>query len=94
MIYAELDAAALAGRADLHRKLAEALDLPEWYGGNLDGLFDCLTDRREETRLCIRHADRLADALGPYGSRLLAVLEAARGENPAFQFSLEEGDRP
>lgn len=29
---------------DLLRPLGEALDFPEWYGANLDALFDCLAD--------------------------------------------------
>ncbi len=29
---------------DILRPLGEALDFPEWYGGNLDALFDCLAD--------------------------------------------------
>lgn len=30
----------------LHKALAEALRFPEWYGNNLDALYDCLTDLR------------------------------------------------
>lgn len=29
---------------DLLRPLGKALDFPEWYGANLDALFDCLSD--------------------------------------------------
>lgn len=28
----------------LHAELKEALELPDYYGGNLDALHDCLTD--------------------------------------------------
>lgn len=28
----------------LHAELKDALELPEYYGGNLDALHDCLTD--------------------------------------------------
>ena len=35
-----LDGAALPDRAALHRRLAQALDLPAWYGRNLDALRD------------------------------------------------------
>ena len=31
---------------ELHRCFAITLNFPEWYGGNLDALFDCLTDIR------------------------------------------------
>jgi hypothetical protein len=29
---------------DVLRPLGEALDFPDWYGANLDALFDCLSD--------------------------------------------------
>ena len=29
---------------DIHNALKEGLELPEYYGGNLDALLDCLTD--------------------------------------------------
>lgn len=29
---------------EIHRIIKEALDFPEWYGENLDALWDCLTD--------------------------------------------------
>ena len=28
---------------DLHKKISESLELPEWYGNNLDALWDMLT---------------------------------------------------
>ena len=39
-----LDGSAVSSREDLHEALARGLALPDWYGGNLDALFDCLTD--------------------------------------------------
>ena len=37
------------GKEDLHRALAECLDFPEWYGNNLDALYDELTEISQET---------------------------------------------
>lgn len=37
----------------LHRILAETLAFPEWYGNNLDALYDCLTDISEKTILIL-----------------------------------------
>lgn len=36
----------LETRQQLHAALAEALRFPDWYGNNLDALYDCLTDLR------------------------------------------------
>jgi hypothetical protein len=39
-----LDASGWTADGDLHRDVAEALDFPDYYGGNLDALNDCLRD--------------------------------------------------
>ena len=38
--------AGIATKDQLHKALAEALRFPQWYGNNLDALYDCLTDLR------------------------------------------------
>ena len=54
MIQAVLDGGTIGDRAALHGALAGALGFPDWYGGNLDALFDCLTDLREDADLTQR----------------------------------------
>lgn len=43
----ELVAAQLTEKETLHDVLAKELSLPEWYGRNLDALYDCLTELRD-----------------------------------------------
>ena len=47
----------------LHQELREALGFPAWYGGNLDALYDCLTDLQEETVICLAHEEELEERL-------------------------------
>lgn len=42
-----LDAQELATRRSAHEYLKQQLQFPEYYGMNLDALFDCLTDLGE-----------------------------------------------
>lgn len=42
--------------ASLHEKLKRLLAFPAYYGGNLDALNDCLSERKEKCRLWIRGA--------------------------------------
>ena len=46
-----LNCTALETKAQLHAALAEALSFPDWYGNNLDALYDCLTDLEEPVHL-------------------------------------------
>jgi RNAse (barnase) inhibitor barstar len=39
-----IDLSQVRGKKDFLDRVAEAMDFPEWFGGNLDSLNDCLTD--------------------------------------------------
>lgn len=86
MIRAEIDGGAVTGREALHERLASQLALPEWYGKNLDALYDCLTGPGEEIYLCLRDPAALEKALGGYARTFLRVLEEAQREGSRFRF--------
>ena len=63
---------------EVYRRIAEALDLPGYYGRNLDALYDCLTEIDEDT--CIG----VYGSMGPpeeYLSRVRRVFCDAEEEN-------------
>lgn len=76
-------------REELHDALIRALNLPTWYGRNLDALYDCLTALKQDTELRLLHPARLEEALGGYARSLLSVLRDAAAENPNFRVTLE-----
>ena len=77
-----LDGNTILNREMLHDTLSAALCLPEWYGRNLDALYDCLTDVQEETVLVLRGRAALEEHLGGYGHRFVRLLEEVSLENP------------
>lgn len=81
MYVCELDGEKIKNQEILHTTLAASLGFPPWYGRNLDALFDCLTDVREETEIRILQEDALQENLGKYAGALKAVLDAAAKEN-------------
>ena len=88
MIRCILNGAAIRDRRELHEALAAGLELPEWYGGNLDGLYDCLTELPDRC-LKVTGAAALAENLGAYAQGFRkAVTDAAR-ENPGFLLDWE-----
>ena len=70
--------------------LARELDFPIWYGANLDALYDCLTDVREETMITLRNRDALEEHLGSYGHRLMRLLEDVTLDNPNVWLATSE----
>ena len=77
-----LDGLELQSMEEVHDLFARALDLPEWYGRNLDALFDCLTDAREPVAVRLLHEDELRERLGRRGSALIRLLHRAAEESP------------
>lgn len=73
-----LDAAQMNEKAQAHRYLAEMLALPDYYGRNLDALYDCLTELGETE---IRFVN-LEEAGGTYFFRVLSVFREAEIDNP------------
>lgn len=69
----------LLEREQAHLYLAQKLDFPEYYGKNLDALFDCLTELRECT--IILQGEKDLRQAGGYGTRILKVLEEASKVN-------------
>ena len=49
-----IDGADITTREALHSRLALCLGLRDYYGRNLDALYDCLTERQTDTRLEVR----------------------------------------
>ena len=61
-----------------HDALAEAFGFPEYYGGNLDALHDCLTEIGEETAIVMTDMDEENPQARPF----LDVLADSARENP------------
>ncbi len=84
-----LDGERITGREDLHQQMEAVLDFPEWYGGNLDALYDCLTDLMEELDVHILHMSSLEKSLGDYSERLLRMLKDAEEANLNIQVVID-----
>ena len=65
--------------------LSEELQLPPYFGRNLDALHDCLTDIGAPTRLI------LTGAAAPVAQRFLPVLRDAAKRNRYLSVEVHEG---
>lgn len=73
-----LDVRCLEEKASAHQYLKQALALPEYYGCNLDALYDCLTDLGKKEIQFVN----LDDAGEGYFSKVLSAFQEAQAENP------------
>ena len=85
-----LDGSSVGNRETLHRVLAAGLQFPDWYGGNLDALHDCLTEINQPTELVIRGSDTLETALGSYAAAFRRVLTDSAAQNDALTVTWED----
>lgn len=72
-----LDAEKMTTRKEAHLYLMEQLSFPEYYGKNLDALYDCLTDL-DETQVAFQNAEQ---AEHTYFDKVLRVFEEAAEDN-------------
>lgn len=79
-----IDCAGLTTALQLHDAFALALDFPDWYGRNLDALYDCLCALPEETELILENFA----ALPAFSRGFLRVLMDAAEDNPRLKITL------
>jgi ribonuclease inhibitor len=85
-----LEGEKMLSRREAHEHLAQQLALPDYYGRNLDALYDVLTEREGPTRIIIRHGNTLLSWLGDYGKALIQTMLDADRVNPGLEVLFDE----
>lgn len=68
-----LDGKRMRNREETHDYLKRMLDLPDYYGRNLDALWDLLSYESRETTITFIHTGAMLENLGSYGAELMEV---------------------
>lgn len=84
-----LDGEQMRTRSQAHDHLSERLRFPDYYGRNLDGLYDLLSELTEPIQLVVQHKGALLTWLGEYGEALCQTLEDADRANPRLELLYE-----
>ena len=80
-----LDASRMREKEAAHAYLRQMLSFPEYYGNNLDALYDCLTEL-DETEILFVNLEEAAQSDFP---KLLSVFREAEEENPNLRIRYE-----
>jgi len=76
-----IDGRKMTDKATLHTYLKEQCKFPEYYGNNLDALYDVLTDREEPLEIRLENVQELKEILCGYGEAFIETLQDAAAEN-------------
>ncbi len=75
---------------ELHELLQKKLEFPDFYGANLDALWDCLTGMIElPLELHWRHYDVSQQRLGERAERVKEVMKEAEEQGIGFRLIVE-----
>lgn len=66
---------------ELHERIAQIIPVPEYYGANLDALYDVLTEQSEGWTIIFSSASVPETTMGKYMRNLRRMCAAAAEEN-------------
>ena len=87
MIYI-IDLREADSRAEIHKRIREALPVPEYYGSNLDALHDVLTSCPDGTVIIFTNVDTVAAEIKGYVEALRWMCSETAEEYPGIEISL------
>ena len=76
-----LDGTVLKSKEELHSTISWQLQLPDYYGRNLDALWDVLSAWDKPLIIKVTNTAQLYDYLGDYAQSLLELLRDVAAEN-------------
>ena len=84
-----IDGRKIKDKQTLHAYLKEQCKFPEYYGNNLDALYDVLTDRPEPLEIKLEYAQELKEILCGYGEAFIETLEDAAASCNNFTLEIK-----
>lgn len=81
-----LDGYKMDKKENLHLYLKQSFDLSEYYGENLDALWDELTSLNEQVEIILINSNYMLNKLGEYGNMLLELFRDLAFEQENINF--------
>ncbi|MDD2353196.1 MAG: barstar family protein [Candidatus Caldatribacteriota bacterium] len=88
MIEIRLNGYRMTDKVTTHEYLKEKLSLPEYYGNNLDALWDCLSTDFSQKKINIYYSDKIIENLGSYGKLIIKLFREISRENGSIEVNI------
>lgn len=88
MIETTLDGKKMSSKEVSHLYIKEQLNIPWYYGNNLDALWDVLSTYDKSIKIYFINAEKLIGNLGDYGKSIISVFQDAEKENHNISFEI------
>ncbi len=75
-----LDGKDMTSRENAYRVIERTMRFPDWFGHNLDALYDSLSELPPETAVVFVNTGRLTENLGNYANKVLACFRDSSEE--------------
>ena len=85
----QLNGAKMVDKATTHAYLKRKLVLPDYYGENLDALWDCLSTDFSKKKIIIHNPETIIKNLGPYGRLIIKLFQEVAEENECIQVHIK-----
>lgn len=83
-----LEGGEMTDRKAMHAYLKKKLHLPEYYGNNLDALWDYLTTDFSGKMIILQNPQMVQNQLGDYGDSLVRLFKEVAAANSAIRLIL------
>lgn len=87
-----LDVLRLSTRDSMKTYLPEIMDIPDYFGGNLDALSDILSEVSRETLFTVTREDIFKAAEYPFAWKAIRVFILAAEANPYITFEIRDNE--
>jgi len=89
MIKVLLDGKHMKTKETVHLYIKNELDSKEYFGNNLDALYDVLSTYNQPIEIVLINKDRLIENLEDYGRALVKLFEDVEEENTNIEFKID-----
>ena len=77
---------------EIHKVLKNTFDFPDYYGENLDALWDCLRDYNDEDtiQVYVKGVNQIPEELSEHMKGILKIFDRVHEETPNITFEVIE----